>query len=408
LDYINLNSFLKFGYFLNYKNPNYLIELSEIRKNEYSDCYEKELVDIGIELFKKAIITKFDYNQKHVVPLSGGLDSRAILSTLLELTEAKNIYTYTFGTPGTWDFDIGNLVAKVTGTNHVNYPLTEYEYKIEELIEISRRIDHQTTLFLHAPISEIEKQFSGFNIWSGAIIDVFFGRHTHKKKADNLEDAKINFINENIYCKSIDLTNVKNNEYFNYISYYESTKRYISFEHALDLINRQLKYIAPHVLMKGFNYKVLFKDKKLTDFSLSIDENWHKNQYLYKKMFLQAFPELFNLPYKSNLGLPVNANNLSILKKRTIRKLKKYINRVHPFFPDKGVNYINFNEAIRTRKDVRTIIYNNIMDLKNRKLLDWVNIDLIWDEHINKKKDHAEALITLASLEIHIKAGKEI
>ena len=38
-------------------------------------------------------------NSKHVVPLSGGLDSRGVLVTLLEFTEARNIKIYTFGTP---------------------------------------------------------------------------------------------------------------------------------------------------------------------------------------------------------------------------------------------------------------------------------------------------------------------
>jgi len=68
----------------------------------------------------------FISGKKHVVPISGGLDSRAILASLLKFTEAANIYTYTFGTPSTFDYEIGNLIAKETGTMHTSFPLNDY------------------------------------------------------------------------------------------------------------------------------------------------------------------------------------------------------------------------------------------------------------------------------------------
>ena len=46
--------------------------------------------------------------------------------------------------------------------------------------------------------------------------------------------------------------------------------------------------------------------------------------------------------------------------------------------------------------------------LKKRKIVDWIDIDEIWKRHINKTADHADALLTLASLEIHLKAGKKL
>ena len=44
----------------------------------------------------------------------------------------------------------------------------------------------------------------------------------------------------------------------------------------------------------------------------------------------------------------------------------------------------------------------------NQEIIDWINIDNIWKRHINNDSDHADALITLASLEIHLKAGKSL
>lgn len=80
-----LNSFLKLGYFLDYNNQDISIDISNIDKQKYQDASENELIDIGSKLWKESINSNFISNQKHLVPISGGLDSRAILAGLLEL-----------------------------------------------------------------------------------------------------------------------------------------------------------------------------------------------------------------------------------------------------------------------------------------------------------------------------------
>lgn len=407
MDIINLNSFLKFGYFLNYKYPSYTVDFSRTDKLKYINVPEVELIDIGVDLWNEAIDKQFDSNQKHVVPLSGGLDSRAILGTLLNFTEAKNIHTYTFGTPGTLDFEIGNKIAKEFGTNHKKLPLTEYSYKIEDLIHVSNRVDHQTLLFLHPPVAIIDQLFADYNVWSGTIIDVFFGRHTHQKKALNLNDAMLNSFSENIFVNSIDLTNIFDNEFFKYIDFDFNTQNIHHYEHVIDLLNRQLKFIAPHVLMKGYNYKTLLDDN-LTNFALSIDNNLLENQYLYKKIFLKAFPYLFSLPNKTSQGLSLNASKTALYLNRLMRGVNSIKKRVSSNYIDPGINYIDFESGIRERNDLNQVIYSSIMELKERKIVEWIDIDGIWERHMNKEVNHADALITLASLEIHLKAGKTL
>ena len=49
-----------------------------------------------------------------MVPLSGGLDSRTILAALLEAGLKDRITTVTYGTPGTWDYDIACDVVVAT------------------------------------------------------------------------------------------------------------------------------------------------------------------------------------------------------------------------------------------------------------------------------------------------------
>ena len=137
-----------------YKDQKYSIKTSSINKARYKDCNERELIEQGAMLLEKSMEKIFSCGQKHLVPISGGLDSRAILAVLVKFTEAKNIFTFTRGTPKTWDYEIGNLVAKGIGTNHTSFDLTTNTYTIDELIDISNiPIIHRhiqlLTIFLH-------------------------------------------------------------------------------------------------------------------------------------------------------------------------------------------------------------------------------------------------------------------
>ena len=108
----NLNAFLSLGYGLDYSEKKYKISLSSINSSDYVKESEDSLIKIGSNYLMNSISKNFVCNKKHLVPISGGLDSRAILAGLLEHTSAENIYTYTFGTPNTLDYD--------------NYPYTLY------------------------------------------------------------------------------------------------------------------------------------------------------------------------------------------------------------------------------------------------------------------------------------------
>jgi outer membrane protein OmpA-like peptidoglycan-associated protein len=98
---MNLHSFLNFGFFFDNKNP-YLARKFQfdIDKERYKHAAElTDLVEIGTAKLIKSFEIQFPLNKSHLLPLSGGLDSRNILSCLLEFIEAHNINNLTFGSP---------------------------------------------------------------------------------------------------------------------------------------------------------------------------------------------------------------------------------------------------------------------------------------------------------------------
>ena len=59
------------------------------------------------------------------------------------------------------------------------------------------------------------------------------------------------------------------------------------------------------------------------------------------------------------------------------------------------------------RDDLRTLVYENIQDLKKRRIVDWIDIDGIWKRHQDQEENHADTLTLLASLEINLKLSEK-
>lgn len=164
----------------------------------------------------------FNPNKKKCIPLSGGLDSRGILGALLECTSAQNIYTFTFGIPGTYDYEIGNMIAKKDGTKHKCINLLNYQYTQYELEEVFRRVDMQTVLFFTYPISITDEIMNDKDVWSGAAIDIIFGTNFNKydKHIDNsFIEAAYNSFEDNKLVPNLKLSNISKYLYLKYIDY---------------------------------------------------------------------------------------------------------------------------------------------------------------------------------------------
>ena len=300
------------------------------------------------------------------------------------------------------------MVAESAGTNHAEFSLDKYEYTLEKEINVSCKIDHQTYLFHHPPIEELEELYNGMIFWSGYIGDVIAGSHLPHVASVTPEDAKIKKIKEETLARSVQLSNLSDECFLDIIDCEFFEKEKLCYEEQIEANHKLIKNTAPHILYKGFRYKIPLVDTHWTDFMLSLDNFYRRNLYLYIKILLEAFPKCFSLPVKNNNGLPLSAKRYKLYKKVITDKFKNKLNKSGSVPSNKRINYIDFKEAIINREDFRTIIYENIMDLKNRKIVDWINIEDIWQEHINYKIDHSKALMILASLEIHLKAGKAL
>ncbi len=334
-----------------------------------------------------------------VVPLSGGLDSRAILAGLLDYLPAARIATYTFGVPGTYDYEIGRLVAAAAGTPHRAFDLSRYSYTFERLADISRRVAGNTTLFQHAPVSLIEQEYGpGATHWIGFMGDPLSGSHLPAETGATWEQAQQHFTQSNRFAPSVPLTPPSFDPTRSLPARPLLDPEVLCYEEQLDFAVRQTCYTRPLVLLRGGACTTPFLQPEWVEFSLRVPPHYRRAQHLYKEMLQRTYPRLFSLPAKNNAGLPLRASRW----RRQIRRLAAYARtltgHVHP-----GLNYIDFEEGLRRREDLRTVVYECLQDLKKRHVVDWLDVEELWRLHQGRQRNCADALTLLASLEINLK-----
>lgn len=134
-----------------------------INKEGYSNLSAEELIEEGKKGWLEVIGKLYKPNSDIVVPISGGLDSRAILASLLEYTDASNIETYTYGTPKTFDFEIGNSICSFAGTKHTSFDLSD--------MEITTKILEKACILTHGNVNLFLSVFQ-------ALINETYGHET--------------------------------------------------------------------------------------------------------------------------------------------------------------------------------------------------------------------------------------
>lgn len=405
---INLHSFLRYGYFLKYK-PKIRLDFSNVNRNLYTDASREELLILCEDLFRRAIASGFHEDKEHVVPLSGGMDSRANLAFLMEFVPAKQIYTYTFGTPGTHDFRIARQVADTAGTHHIEYDLTKHRYSLEEEMELSRQMDHQTYLFHHPPIRKLKERFSNAVLWSGYIGDWISGKHMVEDGSESLKQARAKYSKKRVMSGKYPLSNM-NEEVFLDLFDCDSpcSPNNLSYEEQLEASNFLVKNTYPHLLLKDLEYQTPHIQQEWLDFMMSLPPQFRRGQALYKRMLFNYDKDLFMIPLKVNYGTSLYPGKFNYKYQKSIDRIIHYTNKIYPVFKSRMTNYIEFSRGIRQRKDLKELITESIYDLKKRQIIDWINFDYLLNQHLKGVKNYTNELIILASLEIHLKAGKSL
>jgi hypothetical protein len=177
----------------------------------------------------------------------------------------------------------------------------------------------------------------------------------------------------------------------------------LNFDEQLDFTVRQEACIRPLVLPADYDYRAPFMRKAWSEFILGVPRSMRENQQLYVEMLRRAYPLLFAVPTKNNMGLPYGSHALRkkirgvrLGVEKTSRKLLPQLG--WPAYPT--TNYVDFGMVLRHDRAMQTLFRDNLANLQRRGAVDWLNIDALWQAHQDGKADNELALRLLLGLEL--------
>lgn len=403
-----IQTYLHFGYLPPTQIPNWIDEC--ITEETKGDVYDADEVIERLDLVFDQLLEQYA-GDHHIVPLSGGWDSRLILGALLDRVETPSIQTVTFGSPGQLDFEIAKQIADWAEVKHHSINLNEVSFSWNLILESVKK-----SPFTYTPdVYFAQKSFNLINdknvkFWSGFLGDAINGGHTSKNEKD-LKQVRMDFVKKEKFSKNHRLVQ---SEFEPNVNIPDKTFK-IPIEDAVFLgyhcTSCTTPINLPTIEWSGWNGLHENKRYGLSIFTPFVDKLWAgywlsapRSKKVGMKLFHEAmekkFPELFALPSKSRLGFRKN-QKISYQLRRANYGIRRRLNKLFPSFklgPHSIHNYLDYNKAYREREDYQETLKKAFSYLEEVEATPWLNFEKMWDEHLNFKKNYGKEFNILLGL----------
>jgi hypothetical protein len=410
-----INVFLHYGYF-----PNARVTLpdslrhwldSDSLHQDFNNANEADLIIKGANALRKNFKQEIaqDHNKTHVVPLSGGLDSRTILANLLEHLDPSRIVTVTFGKPGSPDYERARSIAKKADVKWEGIDLSpgKWKWDTDLLVATANRSELPTRLFDTAVNHAIQLRFGKDAIyWSGFMGDSLGCLEPISNRVQTWEEAREAFVKRNCVSKNTRITNMDFNPFKCLPSKPFVRPEKLDYYSQLNHFVRQ-QCLTKHIYSpRGYDIRYPFLNKEWVKFILNVPIHFSLRQQLYRKIQKSYWPHLFtnwNSPFRDSSKW----ESLKHRRRRNLfmRLIRKSVTSIGvKMSADISAKYIDWNYALLNQMDFKSVVYSNLQDLQARKIVDWLDLDNLWLDRQNAHKGNAFELMTLAALEVHLKA----
>lgn len=399
-----IDDLLFYGYNPGCQNAALPDVVRESVSSELINLERTELIKEGIDAFRAAIdaeLKQINQNVFHIVPLSSGLDSRAILAALLEHPEIKRskIRTVSIGTPGTWDYEISQEIAESIGVKNtaLNLDASSFDWSESSIRSYARSLDCPTRMFEGYVNSEISDLFDDdYVIWSGFFGGESAGAHQPDNPSQEWKKACTYFADMNAYAPSLVNSSFDPIEVLPDEPYLDSNE--LNYEEQLDFAHRQQCFVRP-LIIQNDTYLTPFMREEWLKYILNIPTRERNNRSMFINIMTKNYPRLFSHPTDSKQGLPPNTGQYRVLAQRimlfTIQKISNLAGQkiVHP-----GTNYVDFDSKLRQECEFRTTVHSLVGSFEERT---GYEISTIWTNHQQGENNAAE-LRAIASAELYL------
>lgn len=350
----------------------------------------------------------------HVVPLSGGLDSRAILACLCEQGVAAQITTVTFGLPGTFDYEIARRVARQAGVAHEAIDLTSVELTmpaLESALADSGACSWGFDALFHRLVGA--RFGSQATYWSGYMAGALSGARLPPATSGTWPEAVAAFATTNRFSRQLTLSEPGWRPGGRFASQPFVDAGELDYDDQLDFGVRQAGYIRDTLLPRGVEVRTPFLHPGWVGFVLGLPRHDRRDARLYQQMLTAGLGELFRLPTKNTFGLAPRTPSWLVAARRRAAKavaalrerpLREVHHRPLPQ-PRCMANYLDFARDLTERDDLRTLVHDAVHALDGRDAVPWLRPAQIWRRHRSSPADAelAAALTLLAALEANLR-----
>ena len=281
---------------------------SEIKpeKIEFDDAS----VTLG-KLIKKSVNKRIHPSKKIGVSLSGGLDSRAILSSI---DDASNVFTYTFGAKDSLDAEIASMVAQIKKSPHLFIELNENNWLDNRFRGIWRsdgmlHFMHMQGCITHNKIIELcNISLYGTRVGGGYFL----------KKLKNKQ------LNKRISKSSASLI------FGSYIKHDDTDDSFYDVDH-IDpyFINNRIRMFTNRgciAVSEGIEHRNPLLDNDIVEFTFSLPDEYRINTKIYNQSLLYTFPEMYSkIPWEKT-GFPISKKITPLTK--TFKEIERFSVRI--------------------------------------------------------------------------------
>jgi asparagine synthase (glutamine-hydrolysing) len=294
------------------------------------------------------------------LPLSGGLDSRAILAAMPEYS--KPIHAITFGKKGSDDIYIAAMVAKVKGAEHHVFEIDQKNWLTPRVQGIWWTDGEMNLLHMHGMGTVFRsRDLMDINL-SGFLGDALLGGSYLGDKLFNLQQK-----------------------------YNNRGRRFI--------------VLGPKYFSNVVQTRLPFFDNSLMDLTMSIPEYYRTNSNIYNRTLLLTFPEFFaSIPWQKT-GYPISAHHQKVafmsIVKRARNKFYRVFGKYIQYKYNKNQSYTDYNLWIKAepaRSYFQEILFNKLAIYPSYIPINKVTSEL--QGHLNGDADYSDNLCRYLTFEL--------
>ena len=403
-----------------------LREWSRPPRREVADVDHDALVREGLAALAAAV-SKCASEQtgtgRQVVLLSGGLDSRAILASVLREFQTTEIVAATFGQPGEGDFDAAARVARAAGVEHVALETFSVDWSTDALVEsILARSIPLPYPFGQRYLSYVMYRTLGSerNFWDGLVGDTSSGQCLPNRSL-TWDEAIDHWLREaapgwkQLVGVEQDGDTASESPAPDYDPRAILPDRPLLPEELLPYVDQlmfaddEIDYFATRI-MRGYSVSTPFLKGPWLDFMFSIPLEVRYQQRMYLDILRTLDPRLFSLPQAGFGGASLVESTWRRRRRLGPARVRRRLVRAGLVSPaprrPEGAN-----DAIRDSMyrpgPIRDMFVENLADLAARDVVPWLDVEsFAHDSH--EPGGGNQAANRLLGLELNLKANDRL